>query len=249
LQFESLNSGGTVKKKLLLLIIAVLCFASLASADNFVQFTSRLQQNPSDFFDWGQIAPPGTQVTTPQLVASFSGSNAGLVGNTDGSPFLTAQEDGGVTWLGNFDYGENLIWTGNATAFGVGGQGPMAMVFLNPVGSFGFTIQSRLYGPFTAYLTAFDAAGNLLYSNSANGVSNGLENGSALFLGAGDRSGNNIAAIEFTVTVPSGPPANNDFAIDGLSIGYDVTPEPSSLVLLGSGLLGLAGVVRRKLNR
>jgi hypothetical protein len=34
------------------------------------------------------------------------------------------------------------------------------------------------------------------------------------------------------------------FTLDG-----DVVPEPSSLLLLGSGLLGLAGMLRRKLAR
>ena len=120
-----------MKKKLLLLTIAVLCFASFASADTFTTFPTRVAQNPSDFFDWSQIAPPGTTVTTPQAVSSFGGTNAVLVGNIDGSNFLTMQE--GVTWTGNFDYGESLIWTGNAAQFGVGGIGPMAMVFLNPV--------------------------------------------------------------------------------------------------------------------
>ena len=236
-----------MKKKLVLLSLAVLCFASLASADTFTNFPNRALQNPSDFFDNSQIAPPGTIVSTPQFMISFTGGNAALVGNIDGSPFLTMQE--GFTWLGNFDYGESLLWTGNS-AFGVGGLGPMAMVFFNPVASVGFSIQADFYGSFTASLAAFDAGGNLLTIFTQPGVSNGLENGSALFLGLGDVTGPNIATIEFTVSSNAFPPySNNDFAINDVSIGYTATPEPSSLLLLGSGLLGMAGLVRRKMSR
>ncbi len=85
----------------------------------------------------------------------------------------------GFAWGGNFDYGESLLWTGNSN-FGIGGLGPMSMVFEAPVGSVGFSIMADFYGPFTAYLTAFDVGGNPVFSyTNTNGVSNGNENGSA----------------------------------------------------------------------
>jgi hypothetical protein len=247
LQLRSLTLGGKVKKKLLLLTIAVLCFATFATADSFVVYSTRAAQNPSDFFDWSTIASPGTIVTSPQLVNSFTGLNTASVGNIDGSSFLTMQE--GFTWHGNFDYGESLIWTGNS-GFGVGGIGPMAMKFSNPVGTVGFSISADFYGAFTATLAALNSGGTTLFTLTLPGVSDGSENGSALFMGLGDLTGPNIATIQFTVSSNAFPPfSNNDFAIDDVSIGPKATPEPSSLLLLGSGLVGIVGVIRRKTAR
>ena len=39
------------------------------------------------------------------------------------------------------------------------------------------------------------------------------------------------------------------FTITGTATGTGTTPEPSSIMLFGSGILGLAGVLRRKLTR
>jgi hypothetical protein len=44
-----------------------------------------------------------------------------------------------------------------------------------------------------------------------------------------------------------GQVASESFTINGGNQG--TTPEPSSIMLFGSGILGLAGVLRRKLNR
>jgi hypothetical protein len=42
---------------------------------------------------------------------------------------------------------------------------------------------------------------------------------------------------------------NNDFLLYSVTINQTATPEPGSLLLFGSGLVGLGGLVRRKLTR
>jgi hypothetical protein len=84
-----------VKKKLLLLTLAVLCLSMFASADSFLFYSSRAAQNPVDFIDWSQLGPDylytGTTIPTPSLVVSNLG-NLALVGNINGGDFVRADE-------------------------------------------------------------------------------------------------------------------------------------------------------------
>jgi len=61
-------------------------------------------------------------------------------------------------------------------------------------------------------------------------------------------AGNNDKYLFFTALGwgPGADNTNNDYLVRSATI---TTPEPSSMLLLGSGLVSLAGLVRRKINR
>ncbi len=226
-----------MRKTLLLLTIAVLCLGTFASADNFVTFPDRASQNPTDIIDWSQLGPEGTFLSTPQPVSTFAG-NFALVGNIGGGDFLRL--DAGSGWTeSQFDYLETLVYNEAG--------GPFAIELGNPVSSVGFGIEPDGFGPFTAFVDLYDTNLNLLGSFSFSGDSEICDpdcyNGAEMFIGIGDTSGGNIGAI--VINTDSG-----DFAIDDPSFTYaSAVPEPGSLALLGTGFLGIAGIVRRKLGR
>ncbi len=71
---------------------------------------------------------------------------------------------------------------------------------------------------------ATDSGGNPVYWDENSGPASAYEN-----------SVGSIASEAFTIT--------------GTTTTSGTTPEPSSIMLFGSGILGLAGVLRRKLTR
>ena len=91
-------------------------------------------------------------------------------------------------------------------------------------------------GPCTSWITLLNAVtplGNPVYWDENSGVGCGSQ-------------GCPSSAFENTLgSIPS-----EAFTITGTATGTTgTTPEPSSIMLFGSGILGLAGVLRRKLTR
>lgn len=191
--------------------------------------------NPNQFIDpvnWCQFGCGYGEYTTPQAWIS-AGGNTGLVGNTSGQDWFNLQQD--TYWAGNFPSLMGLAYNG---AFF--GNAPTTIgIFLDqPVNGIGAWIQPNFYGQFTATITLLDS--NLLpfFAFSAAGNSTAVP-GTGLFIGAYHGSYDIWGAI-FDAT-------GGDLAIGTAKL--NAVPEPSTLLLVGPSLLGLAGVLRRRLAR
>jgi hypothetical protein len=223
-------------RKILVLIAVVLVSFTAAQADTLGLVTSRLG---SDSLDWGQLGAPGTVISNPFTAVSVGGIV--VTGTFAGTTGLTEQQHSGVIWNGNFTLGDHLVWANDEST---GGQAPLSLAFSQGLNEVGTQIQADYFGAFTAEIDAYNGA-TLLGSFTENGNSTSAGDGSAIDIGVMDLSGSNITSVTLSMVTDSNDV--RDLAINQLDLNSATTPEPGTIMLLGSGL-GLVGFARRRLS-
>jgi hypothetical protein len=214
-------------KKLFVLAIALLVAGSLpASATVLVGFDN--------------IAP-SAMIPIPSNVLSYGGGPITWGNDTWTSTNLF---NGGGSIFGNtgsYGFGAtNGYWDSavgpmiglNDSTSDYGATDTMTIAFTNPVYEVGdfFNYDADAGESTPTTIAVYDTSGNLIESYNLTFTTNG-----------GPDTGEWLG---FSETTPIG-----SFTMTDNYIAMSSTPEPSSLLLLGSGLLGLAGVARSKLGR
>jgi PEP-CTERM motif len=173
----------------------------------------------------------GGSLTGSSAGLSLSGSTVALVNGFNGGGLITGSDLGSVAFStgsltsGSLQMGGVFAGGGSFTITGNGMDGlPNGVIF---TGSFNGPVTWTMLGPNP------DGTHNYMLSGTISGTW---------------YNGTTVGGAVVQLTVPTGKGFYNGLAISSGDISISTVPEPGTLGLLGTGLVGIAGVVRRKLK-
>ena len=219
-------------------LLTILCLALTASAQIYSE--GPIDGNDNAFFVTGPAFP--------NFLGSFQDISNGFVAANSGSP-------GGLEW-GEWSVGAptSFSYELGSAAFGTDlGSGTVAQNAGNSTFLFTNGFGYGVYDAKASITSAAMTAGNtywLSISNATDASNDGTQGWDIPNGGSGGpaicnfrQSGTNFGNCGL---------GGESFTLSGCGAGPDCgppVPEPGSILLFGSGIVGLAGVVRRKLNR